>query len=236
MSDAEVKYYRLASLLFDSNGSVLQDYLKHQLSTGPYQTLQNMLSTEKHNLFHTYWKPQLDCRSCTNCNYTGNRSRKPLLTSAQWDKLFIPNPIDPCHSSANLGSRSCQYDPNAGVREEDLDVTLITFLLLNFFSGINANVKQTLQDLRSARNELCHSSRASLDDSHFSSIWSKGETAILIICSEISQAKYNDVKTEIVNLKSRDMDAQSSTRLLRILKDSVTEVSFRYNVHFLLIP
>ena len=228
MADEEVRFYRLASLLFDSNGSVLQGYLKHLLSTGS-QTLQQMLSAEKHNLFHNFWKPQLDCRSCiNNCNYKGDKRRKSILTKVQWDTLYVLDPLDPCHALLGATSCPCQYDRNPILREEDMDVTLITFLLLNIFSGLHTHVIQALHDLRSARNELSHSSKASLmlDDTKFNVIWNKSEPAILTICSEISHAKRNDVHSEITTLKSRDMDARSSTSALRILKVSMAEVKF----------
>ena len=220
MSDEEVRYYRLASLLFDTNGSVLQEYLKHLLSTGAYSSLQNMLSMEQHNLFHNFWKPRLDCMSCTPCGFKGDKRTNPVLNNTQWTNLYGPNPSDTCSNNA----RPCQYCPNPHLREEDLDITLITFLLLNIFSGLNANVFQAVNDLRSARNDLCHSSRASLDDKKFNAIWSKVEHAILLICSEIGPVKRTDVQAEIIKLKSRDMDADSSTRLMRTLKDSMTEV------------
>lgn len=152
------------------------------------KSLQNLYEGQKKTSLHEWLNSKRD-RIYQNVSRPDNKGQYTPLNQGQWDILFPPK-------------------KKRKVKLNDLDLTLITYLLRKFFQE-----PQAIKVIRDNRNRLAHATNTSFTDKEFDRVWTEVTNAIL----------YLNPEAQLNGLKDGKFDAKAA-------QDSLEKLQRQYKI------
>ncbi|KAK3100195.1 hypothetical protein FSP39_016007 [Pinctada imbricata] len=202
--DDEIRYGRTCSLVLNKSVTVLRRVVKHSYTTQGARSFEVYLNNNKHTLFHLLFK---QCCCGNNCTVTP-------LSKYQWQLLYVRTSTRNPHG--RRGECPCQYTAISGVTLDVMDVSLCCLVLRNICSGVSMPDIDTIRDVR---NQLIHTSNASLDATLYSDTWNKVEAAMLNLAQGVSSSFKSNTLNAAQALKKRLMDSSELSEMKALVMD-----------------
>ncbi|KAK3099462.1 hypothetical protein FSP39_004774 [Pinctada imbricata] len=205
----EARYVRMCLLVLNvcpfTLRHVIDDYsLRHDGSLSLY----DFLEKNKHSLFHLYAK-----RCC--CRHLPQNRSTPM-TKRQWDLLFISIPNNPSCQRDRQMDCPCKYQASASITTTDMDVTLCCLVINNICPGVDTSHIDTIKEIR---NNLIHSTNASLDLRTFNGYWNRVKTSLRLLAQRVLPTLVMDTMSRITELESRLMNLDELQQLRNLILD-----------------
>lgn len=190
-----IRFFKLVALIIDVGTVVVENKLIEKIRDSGL-TFEVFLNRKKHELYHFY-KPNTCCLCSSKLK---SEKCQKSLSNTQWKTLFTKTKRKKC--SFFKGNCSCIYDANTIVKEEELDITLSVYLLINLFPLSDCE-KQDLERFREQRNTYyAHITRAKLEEHDFKYQFQQASSVIKSIASSCKIITYRELCEEITDIEN----------------------------------
>lgn len=148
-------FYRISTLITDNTKTSFVDLLELHLTRNGI-SFEDFINQHQHQIYHLCYN-----RRCCQCTPGYVRENNRILYYPQLEVLFDKSTKKSCHSVGSSGEFCCAK-PKAAIATDDLDITLIRVLLVNFcndifwYSCLNLQ-SQSLEDfLNQNKHQIYH--------------------------------------------------------------------------------
>ena len=165
-------FFKFSALIITPGGFAVRQKLKKKIQDQSL-SLPDFLNQRKHQIYHLYKRdPCCLCQPQAKSRHHGRG-----LLSKDWNLLFEKR-----NMKCKLRNTTCccNYVAIFYRGEEDLDITLVVFLLINLFS-LSDEEKKNLEDLREHRNFYAHALKTQIEDMEYVQRFSEATSLIKAI-------------------------------------------------------
>lgn len=195
-SENNTLFFKIVALILNPGTFVVTSTLKEKIRAEK-RTFPDFLIHRKHDLFHYLKKG----RCCMCPSHDHNRPNGKGLSKYQWKILFTKTP-----NGCKFSDCCCMYSANAYLKEDDLDITLIVFLLVNLFPLSDVE-KQNVNTFRDQRNSYyAHATKAKMNKNEYKFKFIEVTTVVKKIASFCNIDTQRQVDEEINEIENSPMN------------------------------